>query len=239
MSKQIGNPADASSVLSGMPTPPRHDEPSEPPGDAPGASVPPHERVSDEEFETLLMASLEPAYRLARRLSGDSEDAQDLVQEAALRASRFRHTFQKGTSFKSWFYRIIVNQFYTSTRRRKNTTTTSLDSLSDATDIFLFARSAEAGLIAPDADPAANVVSRMAEDDVARALATLPEEFRTVATLYFIDDLSYQEIADILGVPIGTVRSRLHRGRHMLQKQLWRVAEELGIVRPPAMAGEQ
>jgi RNA polymerase sigma-70 factor (ECF subfamily) len=213
-----------------MPTPPPVDE---------TPHTPPHERVSDAEFETLLMESLEPAYRLALRLSGNSEDAQDLVQEAALRASRFRHTFQKGTSFKSWFYRIIVNQFYTSTRRRKNTTTTSLDSLSDATDIFLFARSAEAGLIASDADPAANVVSRMAEDDVARALAALPEEFRAVATLYFIDDLSYQEIAEILGVPIGTVRSRLHRGRHMLQKQLWKVAEELGIVRPPALAGER
>ena len=194
---------------------------------------------TDAEFETLLMESLEPAYRLALRLTGDSEDAQDLVQEAALRASRFRNSFERGTSFKSWFYRIIVNQFYTTTRRRKNTATTSLDSLADATDIFLFSRSAEAGLIAPDADPAANVVSRMAEDDVARALAALPEEFRTVATLYFIDDLSYQEIADILGVPIGTVRSRLHRGRHMLQKQLWRVAEELGIVRPRAMAGER
>jgi RNA polymerase sigma-70 factor (ECF subfamily) len=220
VSKQIGNPPDAGAVLGGMPTPA-------------------HERVSDEEFETLLMEALEPAYRLALRLSGSSDDAQDLVQEAALRASRFRQTFQRGTSFKSWFYRIIVNQFYTGTRRRKNTTTTSLDSLNDATDIFLFARSAEAGLLRPDADPAASVVSRMAEDDVARALATLPEEFRTVATLYFIDDLSYQEIADILGVPIGTVRSRLHRGRHMLQKQLWRVAEELGIVPASTMAGER
>jgi RNA polymerase sigma-70 factor (ECF subfamily) len=222
-----------------MPTPPPDDEPSAPPREAATEQTRPHEQVSDQEFETLLMDSLEPAYRLALRLSGNSEDAQDLVQEAALRASRFRHTFQKGTSFKSWFYQIIVNQFYTSTRRRRNTTTTSLDSLADATDIFLFARSAEAGLIPPDSDPAANVVSRMAEDDVARALATLPEEFRTVATLYFIDDLSYQEIADILGVPIGTVRSRLHRGRHMLQKQLWRVAEELGIVRPSAMADHE
>jgi RNA polymerase sigma-70 factor (ECF subfamily) len=222
-----------------MPTPPPDDEPSAPPEESATDNTRHHEQVSDQEFETLLMESLEPAYRLGLRLSGSSEDAQDLVQDAALRASRFRHTFQKGTSFKSWFYRIIVNQFYTSTRRRRNTTTTSLDSLADATDIFLFARSAEAGLIAPDSDPAANVVSRMAEDDVACALATLPEEFRTVATLYFIDDLSYQEIADILGVPIGTVRSRLHRGRHMLQKQLWRIAEELGIVRPPAIAGRE
>ena len=173
---------------------------------------------------------LEPAYRLGFRLTNDKQDAEDLVQEAALRAFRFRHTFQRGSSFKAWFYRIVINQFYTGTRRKRNTTT-SLDELTDAHEIFLYSRSAEAGLLRPDADPAAGVVSRMAEDDVARALATLPDEFRTVSTLYFIDDLSYQEIADILGVPIGTVRSRLHRGRHMLQKQLWHVAEELEVER--------
>jgi RNA polymerase sigma-70 factor (ECF subfamily) len=189
----------------------------------------PRERITDEEFETLLMGMLEPSYRLALRLTGDPQDAEDLVQEAALRAFRFRDTFQKGTSFKAWFYRIVVNYFYTGTRRKRGTRT-SLDDLSDADDIFLYSRSAAAGLLRPDADPSAGVVSRMTEDEVARALAALPDEFRTVATLYFVDDLSYQEIADVLGVPIGTVRSRLHRGRHMLQKQLWRVAEELGIV---------
>jgi RNA polymerase sigma-70 factor (ECF subfamily) len=208
--------------------------PSRPEDSAPES----RDRVTDQEFESLLMEMLQPAYRLALRLTSDSEDAQDLVQEAALRASRFRHSFQKGSSFKSWFYRIVVNQFYTGTRRKRNTTMSSLDALTDATDIFLYARSAEAGLLRPDADPAANVVAQMAEDDVARALAALPDEFRTVATLYFIDDLSYQEIADILAVPIGTVRSRLHRGRHMLQKQLWRVAEELGIVPASAATGD-
>lgn len=193
------------------------------------------ERLSDQEFETLLVGMLEASFRLAFRLTGDRQDAEDLVQEAALRAFRFRHTFQRGTSFKAWFYRIVVNHFYTTTRR-KHATTTPLDELSDAHEIFLFARSAAAGLIPADSDPAAGVVARMAEDDVARALASLPDEFRTVATLYFMDDLSYQEIADILEVPIGTVRSRLHRGRHMLQKQLWRVAEELGIVPQSAPA---
>ncbi|HEY2377047.1 MAG TPA: sigma-70 family RNA polymerase sigma factor [Gemmatimonadaceae bacterium] len=192
-----------------------------------------NERISDQEFETLLVGMLDGSYRLAMRLTGDSQDAEDLIQEAALRAFRFRHTFQRGTSFKAWFYRIVVNHFYTTTRRKRGTAT-SLDDLTEATDIFLYLRSAEAGLLRPDADPASSVVARMAEDDVARALASLPDEFRTVCTLYFMDDLSYQEIADILEVPIGTVRSRLHRGRHMLQKQLWRVAEELGIVPSPA-----
>jgi len=208
----------------------------------PGPSTPTeagaHEHVTDQEFEALLMETLEGAYRLAVRLTGDSQDAEDLVQEAALRAFRFRESFQKGTSFKAWFYRIVINNFYTSTRRKRGTST-SLDDLSDAHDIFLYSRSAAAGLLRPDSDPAAGTIARMAESDVARALAALPDEFRTVCTLYFIDDLSYQEIADILGVPIGTVRSRLHRGRHMLQKQLWKVAEELGIVPAPALAGER
>jgi RNA polymerase sigma-70 factor (ECF subfamily) len=221
-----------------MVTPPRpEDTSSEVPAPEP-AEVAPHERVSDDEFESLLVGMLEPAYRLALRLTGDGQDAEDLVQEASLRAFRFRNTFQKGTSFKAWFYRIVINNFYTSTRRKRGTMT-SLDDLSDAHDIFLFSRSAAAGLLRPDADPSAGTIARMAEADVARALAALPEEFRTVATLYFIDDLSYQEIADILDVPIGTVRSRLHRGRHMLQKQLWRVAEELGIVPAPALAGDE
>ena len=190
--------------------------------------------TTDDEFEALLMEHLAPAYRLALRLTGSSEDAEDLVQEAALRAFRFRQTFQKGTTFKSWFYRIVVNQFYTTTRRHQNTTTTSLDSLTDATDILLFVRSAEAGLLRPN-DPSANVVARMAEADVARALAALPDKFRAVATLYFMEDMSYNQIAEILDVPVGTVRSRLHRARHILQMQLWRMAEELGIV--PAATG--
>lgn len=201
--------------------------PGEPSASAIGADDP--TTLSDREFEELLISTLETAYRLAYRLTSDRQDAEDLVQEAALRAFRFRRTFARGSSFKAWFYRIVMNQFYTSTRRRKDAPS-SLDSLSDAHEILMFARSAEAGLLRPDADPADTTVARMAEDDVARALASLPDEFRTVATLYFMDDLSYQEIADILGVPIGTVRSRLHRGRQMLQKQLLRVAEELGIV---------
>ena len=90
------------------------------------ASAPAQEQVSDQEFEALLIDMLEPAYRLGFRLTNDKQDAEDLVQEAALRAFRFRHTFQRGSSFKAWFYRIVINQFYTGTRRKRNTTT-SLD----------------------------------------------------------------------------------------------------------------
>lgn len=181
-----------------------------------------------DEFQTQLAALIEPAYRLALRLAGDPQDAEDLVQEAALRAHRFRTGFQPGTSFKAWFYRILVNQFYTSVRRQH--ASAHLDSLSDAHEIYLYMRSAEAGLLHPDHDPVETTVARMAGDDVARALAALPEEFRTACTLYFMEDFSYQEIADVMRVPVGTVRSRLHRGRRMLQKRLWQLAQELGIV---------
>jgi RNA polymerase sigma-70 factor (ECF subfamily) len=103
--------------------------------------------------------------------------------------------------------------------------------LEDSHAAYLFMRTAEAGLHAKFDDPAGATIGQMAQEDVASALAALPEEFRVVCTLYFMEDLAYQEIADILRLPVGTVRSRLHRGRKMLQKRLWKVAEDQGIVR--------
>jgi RNA polymerase sigma-70 factor (ECF subfamily) len=89
----------------------------------------------------------------------------------------------------------------------------------------------EAGLPTTGADPATTLLDRMDSEQVGRAVEELPDEYRAVATLYFMQDLSYQEIAEVLSVPVGTVRSRLHRGRKMLQKSLWHLAEESGIVR--------
>ena len=106
-----------------------------------------------------------------------------------------------------------------------------MEDLEDSHAAYLFMRTAEAGLHGRYDDPAGATIGQMAQEDVAAALESLPEEFRVVCTLYFMDDLAYQEIADILGLPVGTVRSRLHRGRKMLQKRLWKVAEDQGIVR--------
>jgi RNA polymerase sigma-70 factor (ECF subfamily) len=195
----------------------------------PGAAAP-EERVpcTDEEFERLLADIVEPAYRLALRLAGNHHDAEDLVQDAALRAYRFRARFVRGTSFKAWFYRILLNCLYS--RSRKRQADASVEELADAHELYLYVRSAEAGLMDGDSDPLDATIARMTTDQVAAALASLPDEFRTVCTLYFMDDLAYQEIAEVLGVPIGTVRSRLHRGRRMLQKRLWRLACDLGLV---------
>jgi RNA polymerase sigma-70 factor (ECF subfamily) len=184
---------------------------------------------TDADFDMQLRGVLGPAFGTALRMTGNRLDAEDLVQEASLAAYRGFATFQRGTNFKAWFFRIMMNCYLTGRRRARPET--SMEDLEDSHAAYLFMRTAEAGLHARYEDPAARTIGQMAQDDVAGALAALPEEFRIVCTLYFMDDLAYQEIADILGLPVGTVRSRLHRGRKMLQKRLWKVAEDQGIVR--------
>ena len=181
-----------------------------------------------EDFESLLGPVVERAYGTALRLTGEAADAEDLVQEAALRAFRAFHQYRLGTNFRAWFFRILLNCFYAS--RRNKRPETSLDELEEAEPLYLYSRTAEAGMHAPGRDPAREVLDRIAGEDAARAVASLPEEFRVVATLYFMEDFSYQEIANVLDVPVGTVRSRLHRGRKLLQKALWEAARDAGLV---------
>jgi RNA polymerase sigma-70 factor (ECF subfamily) len=183
----------------------------------------------DADFDMMLRNVLGPAFGTALRMTGNRQDAEDLVQEASLAAYRGFGTFERGTNFKAWFFRIMMNCYLTSRRRARPET--SMQDLEDSHAAYFFMRTAEAGLHGRYADPAGATIGQMAQEDVARALEGLPEEFRVVCTLYFMEDLAYQEIADILGLPVGTVRSRLHRGRKMLQKRLWKVAEDQGIVR--------
>jgi RNA polymerase sigma-70 factor (ECF subfamily) len=180
------------------------------------------------EFESLLGSVLERAYGVAYHLTRSSHDAEDLVQEAALSAYRNFHQFQAGTNFRAWFMRILTNAFYASYRKRKRRPETT--SLEDAQPLHLLFASAEAGLLEHHKDPASLLVERLGEQRVGEAIGALPEEFRVVCTLYFMNDASYQEIAEMLGCPVGTVRSRLHRGRRMLQRALWSLAQECGVV---------
>lgn len=198
--------------------------------DGTAVSAPPAPAAArPEDFESLLGPVVERAYGTALRLTGEAADAEDLVQEAALRAFQAFHQYRQGTNFRAWFFRILLNCFYASRRRKRPET--SLNALEEeAEPLYLYSRTAEAGLHAPGRDPAREVLDRIAGEDAARAVASLPEEFRVVATLYFMDDFSYQEIAGVLDVPVGTVRSRLHRGRKLLQKALWEVATDAGLV---------
>jgi RNA polymerase sigma-70 factor (ECF subfamily) len=181
------------------------------------------------DFESLLAPVVDRAYGMALRLTGDRDDAQDLVQEAALQAFRGFHTFRQGTNFRAWFFRVLVNCFYASRRRRRPEV--SMDEVDQAAPLLhLYIQTRAAGMHGAGRDPAREVMDRIAGEDVARAVDSLPGEFRVACTLYFMDDLSYQEIADVVGVPVGTVRSRLHRGRKLLQKRLWTAALDAGLV---------
>ena len=185
---------------------------------------------SASEFEQQLAGVLDQAYGTALRLTGTAADAEDLVQDAALLAHRGYPGFTRGSNFRAWFYRILLNRFYSNYRRQRRAGV-SVD-LDETPELYLYQQAAASGLTR-DTDTATTLVDRLDSELVQRALDALPEDFRTVATLYFMQDLPYQEIADMLDVPIGTVRSRLHRARRMLKKALWEVAAERGIVGTP------
>jgi RNA polymerase sigma-70 factor, ECF subfamily len=180
-------------------------------------------------FEALFAEVVNSAFGVAMRLTRNQADAEDLVQEAAFLAYRGFGSFETGTNFRAWFLKILTNCYYSKRRREKSRPVTS--DLDDTPDLYLYARSGQAGFPTQGSDPAAELLEKLGTERIVAAMARLPEEYRVVATLYFMDDLSYEEIARVLECPVGTVRSRLHRSRKMLQKALWQVAEEDGIVR--------
>ena len=186
-------------------------------------------------FEAHLGAVIDGAFGTALRYTRNRTEAEDLVQDAALLAWRGYGSFEQGSNFKAWFFRILTNCYFSKYRKRKRRGS-EID-LADTPELYLYCQTAALGLHGRVADPAALVMSKLETEHVEAAVAALPEEHRVVATLYFMQDFSYQEIAEMLGVPVGTVRSRLHRGRRMLQKALWTIAEEQGIVGALAATG--
>jgi RNA polymerase sigma-70 factor, ECF subfamily len=182
-------------------------------------------------FERQLTPLLGAAYGTALHMTRHKDDAEDLVQEAAVRAFRSFHTFQEGTNFKAWFFRILTN-LYLNQYRQKQRQPETVD-LEDAPDLYLYSHTLSEGLHARSADPARLVLSKIDTESVAAAIAGLPEEYRTVCALYFVEEFAYQEIAEIVDCPIGTVRSRLHRGRKALQRALWQMAQDHGARAAP------
>jgi RNA polymerase sigma-70 factor (ECF subfamily) len=183
-------------------------------------------------FESLFASCAGSAYGIAMRLTRNQADAEDLVQDAALLAHRGFESFTPGSNFRAWFLKILINCYYSSRRRQKSRPITS--DLDDTPDLYLYAQSGQAGFPTQGPDPAAQLLDKLGTERIVGAINRLPDEYRIVSTLYFMDDLSYEEIARILQCPVGTVRSRLHRGRKMLQKALWQIAGEDGIVSQPA-----
>ena len=180
------------------------------------------------EFETLLEAILPSALTTATYLCRDADDAQDLVQDAAIQAFRQFDKFEKGTNFKAWFLKVQHNCFLGRLRhdaRRPQTVQVEDEETVDSLYLFEQTRNSRAF----GSDPARSFMARLEGEQIAEALRNLPVEFRTVCTLFFVHEMGYEQIAQITQTPLGTVRSRLHRGRRYLQKALWELAQERGL----------
>jgi len=172
-----------------------------------------------------LMSSL---YTAALRMTRNPADAEDLVQETYLKAYRAFASFQEGTNLKAWLYRILTNT-YINTYRAKKRRPEQAD-VDDVEDLYLYRHlggleGATAGRSAED-----ELLDHLTEGEVKEALEALPEQFRMAVLLADVEGFSYKEIAEILDIPIGTVMSRLHRGRRALEKRLYEFGRARGLV---------
>lgn len=188
-------------------------------------------------FERLLAPVLTSAYGTALRMTRSAADAEDLLQEASFLAFRGFRTFEVGSNFKAWFFRILTNCFYSNHRRDKRRIVTV--DLEETPVLHIYKQALQQGLVSDGPDPAADLFEQLDAESVGMAIDALPEEYRMVASLYFTQDFSYQDIAQVLECPVGTVRSRLHRSRKMLQKSLWELAVERGIIGRLAAESEE
>jgi RNA polymerase sigma-70 factor (ECF subfamily) len=187
-------------------------------GDYGGAQV--------DSFEAEMLGHLDTLYGVSCRMTKSTAEAEDLVQDTVVKAMRARDQFQPGTNLKAWLLRILTNTFINRYRRggleRDLLDGPDADSLTDG---WVGATTMRAMR-----DPETQALTPLVEAEVQRALDDLPAEFRLAVVLSDVEELSYKEIAEAMGCPIGTVMSRLHRGRRMLQKTLREHAVAMGIV---------
>ncbi len=179
-------------------------------------------------FTELAMSYMPALYSAALRMTRSPQDAEDLVQETYLRAYRGFGGFQEGTNLKAWLYKILTNTFI-NTYRAKKRRPHEVD-LDDTEDFFLYRRLGGLEAAAAQRSPESEVLDNIPDTLVKEALEALPEQFRMAVLLADVEGFSYKEIAEIMDVPIGTVMSRLHRGRKALQKQLWEFGRERGLL---------
>ena len=178
------------------------------------------------EFEQEALPHMDALYNFALRMTGDGDDANDLVQDTFLKAFRFFDKFEKGTNCKAWLFRIMKNTFINSYRKK----TKEPDKV-DYEDVEKLYEN-----VKPSSTDSAHlekeIYDNLLDDEITSAIASLPDDFKTVIILSDIEGFTYDEIADFVDCPVGTVRSRLHRARKMLFAKLYKYANEKGYVKP-------
>jgi RNA polymerase sigma-70 factor (ECF subfamily) len=191
---------------------------------------PPHQRKG--EFEEVALPHLDALFNLALNLTRNRKDAEDLVQETFLRAYRFFDTYRKGTHIKAWLFRILRNTFINRYRARKARPEEVEFGAIEAT----YEQVIEQTFIRERTPPSPEeiVLEGVLDEEIQQAMGQLPEEYRTVVLMALLEEMSYKDIAAALSIPLGTVMSRLHRGRKMLQASLLEFARRKGILQGPA-----
>ena len=182
-----------------------------------------------QEFEKEALPHMDALYRTALRLSKNDKDAEDLVQETYVKAYRFWDKFETGSNCRAWLFKIMTNIFINQYRSKSRSPMTA--NIDDIDDNFLYGQLAT---VDGAQDPEQALFAKVFDDDVKKAIENLPDDFRLVVVLSFLEGFSYQEIAEIADLQLGTVKSRLHRGRKLLQKQLWDYAVKNGYIKDKA-----
>ena len=176
-------------------------------------------------FDTEFMIHVDSMYNFAYRLTFDADDAKDLVQDTYLKAFRFINSFERGTNAKAWLFRILKNSFINDFRKKSKQ-----PAKVDYNEVEQFYNSDDAGAKIT-ADLRVESVQDMIGDEISGALNAIPVDFRTVIILSDLEGFTYEEMSKILDIPIGTVRSRLHRARNMLKEKLATYAKEMGYAK--------
>jgi RNA polymerase sigma-70 factor, ECF subfamily len=189
-----------------------------------------HEKVAPEQgwnFEAQAMPFVDSLYNTAYRMTRNAEDAEDLVQETYFKAYRYYDKFEEGTNFKAWLFKIMKNTFINNYRRQQQAPPQS--DFAEIEESFESQVSEEASgqIKSPEEEFLENVL----DEDVQRALDSLPTDYRMVVVLADLEGFSYKEIAEILEVPVGTVMSRLYRGRRLLEAAMLQYARDYGYIR--------
>jgi len=180
------------------------------------------------DFERDALQYSRQLYSAAMRMARNPADAEDLVQETFLKAYRAYDTFEEGTNLKAWLYRILTNTYIN--KYRKDSRRPSETDLGDVEDLYLYRRLGSEDTVDVSRTTEDRVLDGLVESDIKAAVEELPENFRMPVLLADLEGFSYKEIAEILDIPIGTVMSRLHRGRKAMQKRLWEFASKRGLL---------